>query len=98
MNIVYVTDDTFDIVNKYDKCVVYFSAEWCAPCKSLSPLVEGLKDNIQVVKADIESCPKAGKHFSVRAVPTLVLLKNGIVDGVKTGLLSEAQLKLFLEV
>lgn len=81
-NLIHTTDDNFgEQVLKNDKPVVVdFFADWCAPCRSIAPLLEELAtENEQVViaKLDIDKNPKIPAKFGVRSIPTLVLYKNG---------------------
>ena len=80
--------------------LVSLSASWCGPCKGMAPALEEFalanKDNVVVAKIDIEQYPDISQRFMVRSVPTLVLLQDGEVKGLKVGALSLAGLeKLF---
>ncbi len=62
------------------KEVLYFGAEWCAPCKRLGPIVEELRaENPDVTfrKIDVDAEPGEAKTYQVRALPTLVYLEDG---------------------
>ena len=56
-------------------------AEWCAPCRQVTPLVErlgrDLAGRMKVVKVDVDRSPKTASRFGVREVPTLLLLREG---------------------
>tara|TARA_B100000963_G_C22220771_1_gene491516 strand:+ start:352 stop:594 length:243 start_codon:yes stop_codon:yes gene_type:complete len=56
---------------------LYFSAEWCGPCKSLSPVMEEISTQITVEKIDVDLDFETAQKFGVRNIPTVVL-----VDGV----------------
>jgi thioredoxin len=86
-----VTDATFEQeVLKSDRPVLIdFWAEWCAPCRRLSPTIKELADEygdkLRVVKIDVDANPKVASQMQVRAMPTLLVLKNGSVVGQLVG-------------
>lgn len=84
---VVITDDNFDeLVLRSDKLVLLdFFADWCSPCKMVSPVVEELhkayKNVAVIAKIDAERNPKTAKKYGIRNIPALLFFKNGeIVD------------------
>lgn len=84
---VIITDDNFDeLVLKADKLVLLdFWAEWCSPCKMISPVIEELhlayKDVAVIAKVDAEQNPGISKKYGIRNIPALLFFKNGeVVD------------------
>lgn len=79
----YLTDATFDeeIASTSEPVLVDFTAAWCAPCKTLSPILDELaaeqKGNLRIVKIDVDENPKVTMRFGVRSMPTLVVLQDG---------------------
>jgi thioredoxin 1 len=61
--------------------VVDFFAEWCGPCKMLSPILESLapefEGKLEIVKIDIDSEPELAQKYGVSSIPTIVALKEG---------------------
>lgn len=61
--------------------VIKFYADWCGPCKSLSPTWEDLKeeyaDEVVFQTVDVDSNPEAAKQNNVRTIPTLIAFKDG---------------------
>lgn len=60
--------------------LVDFYAEWCGPCKMLSPVLEQInKENkdVKVVKVNIDDSRRIASYYQIQSIPTLVLLKNG---------------------
>jgi len=81
--------------------VVDFYATWCGPCRELSPLLDKLAgpltDKIKFVKVNVDESPGLAQNYTVSAIPTLLLFKDGKVADRITGLSSEADLKTKLE-
>lgn len=80
--------------------LVDFWAEWCAPCKQLTPILEKIAGDYHgaftLAKVDVDKEPQLGAAFQVRSIPTVFLVKDGqIVDGFP-GALPEAQVREFL--
>lgn len=80
-----VTDKTFDeeIINSDIPAMVDFWAEWCGPCKMVSPVVEELakeyKDKIKIASMDVDGNREIPARFGIRSIPTLILFKGGEV-------------------
>ena len=68
--------------------LVDFYATWCGPCKMLGPVLEELasdRDELKVVKIDIDQNNDLAKSYGVMSVPTLMLFKNGSMIGKQVG-------------
>ena len=83
------TDESFvkDVLEaSMDKYIVVdFWAEWCQPCKMVGPVLEEIEqensDLISLVKVDVDNNPVYAKNYSVKSVPTILVIKNGEVLG-----------------
>ena len=66
---------------------LYFSAAWCQPCKTLSPVMEQVGNSIPVKKINVDEQSDLAQRYGIRSVPTVVLLENQIevkrIIGVK---------------
>ena len=93
-----VTDSNFDkeVIASTKPTVVDFWAEWCGPCKSISPIIEELageyEGKIKICKLNIDESPETPTKFNVRGIPTLLLFKNGAVVSQKVGAAAKSQL------
>ncbi len=80
-----VTDDTFEaeVLQSEMPAIVDFWAEWCAPCRAISPIVEQLSkeygDRLKIVKMDIDQNPRTPGQYEVRAIPTVLAFRGGQV-------------------
>lgn len=79
--------------------VLKFEASWCAPCKTLSNIMEGAADKHSVVieAIDVDENPDLAKQYGVRGVPTMVKLKDGNEIARKVGMVNESDLLKFLQ-
>jgi len=75
-----ITDDSFDeVVSTNDLVLVDFWADWCGPCKKLSPILDEISDErrLLVGKLNVDENPLKTKEYSVHSIPTMVLFKSG---------------------
>ena len=92
------TDSTFqdDISSQSNLVLVDFWAEWCGPCKQISPILEEIaneKDNLNILKLNIDENPATPQKYNVRGIPTLMLFKDGKLIDTKIGSLPKSSLE-----
>jgi thioredoxin 1 len=101
--VVSVSDAEFEqTVLKSDKPVMLdFWAEWCQPCKMLTPTVEELAGDFEgqifVGKLNVDDNPNTATTYGIRGIPTLLFLKDGKVVQQIVGVKSKAEIKKIIE-
>lgn len=94
-----ITDDSFDKeIASHNLILVDFWAEWCGPCKKLSPILDEISSEIGlwVGKLNVDENPIKTQEFSVNSIPTMVLFKSG--KPVKTIIGAMPKHKLIQEI
>ncbi len=98
-----VTDQTFeaDVLRSPKPVLVDYWAEWCGPCRMISPIVEEsatqYADRLTVAKLNIDENGAVAARYQVRSIPTLMLFKDGQPVATHVGSLSRGQLQAFID-
>jgi thioredoxin 1 len=95
-----VTDSTYQSFTESGIALIDFKAEWCSPCKALSPIVEELSneyDNVRIGKVDVDENPETSKQLGIRSIPTILIYKDGQIVDKHVGGASKAQLKSLID-
>ena len=81
--------------------LVDFWAEWCGPCKMIAPMLDELAGElagkIKVAKVDVDHNQRIAGDFGIRAIPTLLIFKGGVVQEQMVGVVNKAALKAKLD-
>jgi thioredoxin 1 len=92
----HVSDSEFDttVLGASGHVLVDFWAEWCGPCKQLSPVLDDLANEmagtVTVAKVNIDDNPESPQKYGVRGIPTMILFKDGKPVATKVGALPKS--------
>ena len=98
MSVKSIKEDAFEeeVVKSELPVLIDFWAEWCGPCKEVSPILEEIStemsDSIKIVKVNIDENPNIPSQYGVQSIPTLIIFKKGEVVATKIGMSSMSEL------
>jgi len=95
--VVEINNENFEqeVLKSNKTVLIDFYAEWCGPCQMLSPIVEQVaqeNDNIKVVKVNVDENQSIAVEFGIKAIPTLIVIKEGKEANRAVGMLSKTEL------
>lgn len=101
MSVISINKNNFESIKNSDKPVLLdFYADWCGPCRMVSPIVDEIaKENPQYVvgKINVDDEPELAQAFGVASIPMLVVMKNGKIVNQSAGARPKPQILAMLE-
>ena len=94
-----LTNENFDELVNDELVLVDFYANWCGPCRMLSPIVDEVasENNLKVIKVNVDDHEDIAKKFGIMSIPTLIVFKNGEEKNKSIGLISKEQILEFIK-
>ena len=94
MSTLKITSENFgkEVLNADKPVVVDFYADWCGPCKMMSPIIDELADengNIKVGKVNVDDSQDLAVNYGIMSIPTIIIFKNGNVYKKFIGVVSK---------
>ena len=80
MSVLKLKNKDFDAAIQSGFALVDFYADWCGPCKMMSPIVDEIADertDVTVAKVNVDESSELASRFGVASIPTLIIFKNG---------------------
>lgn len=101
MAIVKVTTENFEaeVLNEKGIVLVDFFADWCGPCKMLSPILEKIvveHPECKICKVNVDESTALAQKYGVMSIPTIVVFEDGIVKETSVGLVSKSKIEELL--
>ena len=93
----------YELISSSDvPVIVDFFAEWCGPCKTISPILKQVKDmqgdKVRIVKVDVDKNNALAMQYSIQSVPTLMIFKNGKQLWRQSGVINASELNKIVEM
>lgn len=101
MSVISVNKNNFDEITSSDKTVLLdFYADWCGPCRMVSPIVDEIaeeRSDIVVGKINVDDEPELAGKFQVSSIPTLVVMRGGVIVNEAMGAMPKPRILALLQ-
>ena len=102
MDIIKIKEEEFEekVLKNSKKVLVDFYADWCGPCRMLSPIIEEIakeNDEYEFVKVNVDDCPDVSRKYGIMSIPTLIVFEKGEEKKKTLGFHSLDEVKEFLK-
>jgi len=97
MSVLKITNTNFneEVLNSDKTTIVDFYADWCTPCKMMSPVIDKIaeeNDNIKVGKLNVDEAQDIAVKYNVMSIPTIIIFKNGLEHKRFVGVTSKSEI------
>lgn len=90
-----------ELISDNKPVLVDFYADWCQPCKMVSPILKQVKDdlgdNVKIIKINVDKKPELSAKYGIRGVPTLMLFRNGQLKFNQAGVIPAQEIKKIIQ-
>ncbi len=92
-------EEEFNEVIKKDKVVIDFYAEWCGPCKMLSPILDKVSKemSLDTYKVNVDEVEDVARQYGIMSIPTVMIFEKGKMTKKNVGFMDEAELREFVK-
>ena len=93
------SEKEFDEIIKKDKVIVDFYAEWCGPCKMLSPILDKVSKELSLdtYKVNVDDVEEVARRYGIMSIPTVMIFSKGEEVRKHVGFMEEEELKEFVK-
>lgn len=85
-----------EVLKAKETVIVDFYADWCGPCKIMSPIIDDLAEenleNVKVGKVNVDENPDLAEKYNVMSIPTIIIFKNGEISKTFVGVTDKNQI------
>jgi len=100
MSLIHFNNENFDELISSGKVLVDFYANWCGPCKMISPILEEIsneKNDIAIVKVDVDNNNDLAIKYGIMSIPTIILFNDGVEVSKHIGFLPKEEIINLIE-
>lgn len=92
-------EEEFNEVIKKDKVVIDFYAEWCGPCKMLSPILDKVSKemSLDTYKVNVDEVEDVARQYGIMSIPTVMIFEKGKMTKKNVGFMDETELREFVK-
>ncbi len=103
MSVLKITKDNFnnEVLNSNQTVLIDFWANWCGPCRMLSPIVDEIAEettDVKICKVNVDEEPELSQAFQVMSIPMLAIVKNGKLVNKSVGVKPKAVIKQMISI